>query len=265
MGVVNVTPDSFSDGGKFLKKEKAIEHALRLADEGADIVDIGGQSTRPGSDPVSETEEMDRVLPVIEAVAGKLSIPVSIDTTRASVAKQALHLGAQIVNDISGLHYDPELAQVTADFHAGIVLMHIRNNPKTMQDDTHYDDLFGEISAYLSQGIQTATTAGIPRDHIAVDPGIGFGKSIMDNYRLIDRLQTFKTLQCPIVVGPSRKSFIGKILDLPTDQRQWGTAAAVACAVLQGADVVRVHDVKEMTQVITICDTFLLSRNGDHS
>ena len=262
MGIVNVTPDSFSDGGHFLEPDKAAAHAIRLENEGADIIDFGGQSTRPGSDPVSQTEEMDRVLPVIERAVKDLSIPISIDTTRASVAKEALSLGAHIANDISGLKYDPRLANVTAQFGAGIILMHIRKTPKTMQDDTNYRNLFNEICRYLEDGIQIAVSAGIPHQNIAVDPGIGFGKSVMDNFRLIDRLQKLRDLDCPIVVGPSRKSFIGNVLNLPTDQRIWGTAAAVACSVIQGADIVRVHDVGEMKQVVKICDTFLISRNG---
>ncbi len=261
MGIVNVTPDSFSDGGQFLEPDKAAAHAIRLEDEGADIIDFGGQSTRPGSDSVSQTEEMDRVLPVIERVVKELSIPISIDTTRAAVAKEALLLGAHIVNDISGVKYDPRLANITAEFGAGIILMHIRKTSKSMQDDTNYRNLFNEICRYLEDGIQIAVNAGIPRQNIAVDPGVGFGKSVIDNYRLIDRLHFFRDLDCPIVVGPSRKSFIGNVIDLPADRRIWGTAAAVACSVIQGADIVRVHDVAEMKQVTAICDTFLLSRN----
>lgn len=264
MGIVNVTPDSFSDGGQFFEREKAVEQALRLASEGADIIDIGGQSTKPGSEPVPESEEMDRVLPVIEQVVKEIAVPVSVDTTRASVARKALRLGVQIVNDISGLHYEPQLAEVVSEFDAGIVLMHIREQPKTMQRHTEYQDLFGEIISYLQEGISIAANAGIPRNHIAVDPGIGFGKSVLDNYRLIDRLELFRKLLYPIMVGPSRKSFIGKVLNLPVDQRKWGTAATVACAVLRGADVVRVHDVKEMVQVVKICDTFVQSRNDDY-
>jgi dihydropteroate synthase len=264
MGIVNVTPDSFSDGGQFFEREKAIEQALQLASDGADIMDIGGQSTRPGSEPVPESEEMDRVIPVIEQVVKEIAVPVSVDTTRASVAREALRLGAQIVNDISGLHYEPQLAEVAREFDAGMVLMHIRQEPKTMQEDTEYQDLFGEIISYLQEGISIAANAGIPRNHIVVDPGIGFGKSVLDNYRLIDRVEVFRSLGCPIAIGPSRKSFIGKVLDLPVDQRTWGTAAAVACAVLRGVDVVRVHDVKEMVQVVKICDTFVQSRNDNY-
>jgi dihydropteroate synthase len=262
MGVVNVTPDSFSDGGQFLTPDKAVAHAMRLEQEGADIIDFGGQSTRPGSDPVSQTEEMDRVLPVIERAVRDLNIPISIDTTRASVAREALSLGAHIVNDISGLKYDPRVANVTAEFGAGIILMHIRKTPKTMQDDTKYQNLFHEICRYLEDGIQVALNAGIPSNNIAVDPGIGFGKSTDDSYRLIDNLSTFRDLDCPIVIGPSRKSFIGIVLNLPAERRIWGTAAAVACSVIHGADIVRVHDVAEMKQVAIICDTILKSRNG---
>jgi dihydropteroate synthase len=205
---------------------------------------------------------MDRVLPVIDRAVKDLTVPVAIDTTRASVAKEALSLGAHIVNDISGLKYDSRIADVTAQFGAGIILMHIRKTPKTMQDDTNYRNLFKEICCYLEDGIRIAVNAGIPIQNIAVDPGIGFGKSMIDNYRLIDNIYIFRDLDCPIVVGPSRKSFIGSVLDLPVERRIWGTAATVACSVIQGADIVRVHDVAEMKQVTTICDTFLMSRNG---
>jgi len=256
MGVVNVTPDSFSDGGKFFDTDKAVEQAFQLTTDGADIIDIGGQSTRPGSEAITESEELDRVLPVIEKIVSHLSIPISVDTTRPMVAKEALRKGVHIINDISGLHYEPELAEVVKEFEAGMVLMHIREQPKTMQNHTEYSDLFGEISSYLAEGITSATKAGISRNHLVVDPGIGFGKSLLDNYRLIDRLDVFRKLECPIMIGPSRKSFIGNVLNLPANQRIWGTAAAVACAVLRGADIVRVHDVKEMVQVVKICDMF---------
>jgi len=262
MGVVNVTPDSFSDGGQFVDANRAIAHALRLVREGADIIDVGGESTRPESDPVPDDVEIQRVLPVIEHLARETSTTISVDTTKAGVAQEALRAGAHIVNDISGFHYDPDLPKVVAEYGAGVVLMHIRAHPKDMQADTFYHDLFGEISMYLREGMDKAEAAGISHEAIVVDPGIGFGKSVMDNYRLIDGLERFRQLQCPILVGPSRKSFIGNVLNLPVDQRIWGTAAAVACAVLRGADIVRVHDVAEMVQVTTICDTFLRSRNG---
>ena len=229
---------------------------LRMADEGADVIDIGGESTRPGSDPVTEEKEINRILPVIQQVTKEISIPISIDTTKASVAQEALKAGARIVNDISGFRFDPNLPNVVAEYGAGIVLMHIRDNPKTMQQNTFYHDIFKEIKSYLETSIQIAESAGIARNAIAVDPGIGFGKSLTDNYRLIDNLEYFRGLKCPIVVGPSRKSFIGEVLDLPVDSRIWGTAAAVACAVLNGAEIVRVHDVKEMVQVVKICDKF---------
>jgi len=263
MGVVNVTPDSFSDGGQFIDTDRAIAHAVRLIEDGADIIDIGGESTRPGSDPVPDEIEIQRVLPVIEYVARETSAAISVDTTKASVARAALETGAHIVNDISGFHYDPELPKVVAEYGAGVVLMHIRGHPRNMQADTDYRDLFREISSYLQEGIDKAAATGISRQTIVVDPGIGFGKSLMDNYRLIDGLERFRELGCPILVGPSRKSFIGNVLGLPADQRIWGTAAAVACSVLRGADIVRIHDVTEMVQVITICDTLLQSRNGN--
>ena len=263
MGIVNVTPDSFSDGGRFIETDRAIEHAIRLASDGADIVDIGGESTRPGSDPVPDEVEMSRVLPVIEGVVREVTIPISIDTTKATVAREALRAGASIVNDISGFRFDPELPKVVAEFGAGIVLMHIRDNPKIMQADTFYHDIFEQISDYLENGIQIAKSAGIAHSSIVVDPGIGFGKSVTDNYRLIDKLSYFRRLGCPIMVGPSRKSFIGKVLDLPADKRIWGTAAAVACAILNGADIVRVHDVEEMIQVARICDKFRQTRDDE--
>jgi dihydropteroate synthase len=263
MGIVNVTPDSFSDGGEFIETGRAVEHAVRLASEGADIIDIGGESTRPGSDPVPDDVEMSRVLPVIEQVGKEITVPLSIDTTKATVAREALKAGASIVNDISGFRFDPELPKAVVEFGAGVVLMHIRDNPKIMQADTFYHDIFKEINSYLENGIQIALSAGIAHNSIAVDPGIGFGKSLTDNYRLIDNLKYFRGLDCPIVVGPSRKSFIGKVLDLPVDKRIWGTAAAVACAVLNGADIVRVHDVMEMVQVVTICDKFRQIRDDE--
>jgi dihydropteroate synthase len=263
MGIVNVTPDSFSDGGQFIETDRAVEHVIRLASDGADIVDIGGESTRPGSDPVPDNVEISRVLPVIEQAAKEISIPISVDTTKAAVAREALMTGANIVNDISGFRFDPELPKVVAEFGAGIVLMHIRYNPKIMQADTFYHDIFKEISDYLKKGIQIAKSAGIELSSVAVDPGIGFGKSVTDNYRLIDKLSYFRRLGCPVVVGPSRKSFIGKVLNLPADKRIWGTAAAVACAVLNGADIVRVHDVEEMIQVVRICDKFRQTRDDE--
>lgn len=256
MGVVNITPDSFSDGGKFLSRDAAVEHALKLRDDGSDLLDLGAESTRPGSTPVSEKEQLRRLLPVLESLAGKVEVPISIDTTSATVARECLEAGASIINDITGFHHDPDLADVCARFGAGVVLMHIKGTPQTMQDNPHYDDLPGEIRDYLRVGVEVAERAGISRDHVIVDPGIGFGMTFNDNYRLLGGLFHFRELAAGVMAGPSRKGFTGEFSKLPPDQRQFPTAAAVAIAVLHGADVIRVHDVREMKQVVDIIDRF---------
>lgn len=246
MGILNVTPDSFSDGGRFLSPDAAVERALVMEGEGADIIDIGGESSRPGAEPVSVEEELGRVLPVLERLRGRLRIPISIDTTKAEVAEAALRAGACIVNDISALRFDPAMAPLVAEFGAGLVLMHMLGTPKTMQQSPHYDDVVREVRGFLAERAQYAQSQGIPREAIAVDPGIGFGKTVEHNLELLRRLPELVELGFPVLVGPSRKSFIGALLGLPVEERLEGTLAACAVAVVRGADILRVHDVRQV-------------------
>ncbi|MCD6128415.1 dihydropteroate synthase [Candidatus Bipolaricaulota bacterium] len=246
MGILNVTPDSFSDGGRFLSPDAAVERALAMEKEGADIIDVGGESSRPGAEPVPVEEELRRVLPVLERLRGKLRIPISIDTTKAEVAEAALRAGASIVNDISALRFDPAMASLVAKFGAGLVLMHMLGTPKTMQQAPHYEDVVTEVRDFLAERAQYAQSQGIPREAIAVDPGIGFGKTVEHNLELLRRLPELVELGFPVLVGPSRKSFIGAILGLGVEERLEGTLAACAVAVVRGADILRVHDVKEV-------------------
>ncbi len=243
MGILNVTPDSFSDGGRFLDPDRAVAHALRLQDEGADIIDIGGESTRPGAEPVPLEEELRRVIPVLEKLRRKLRIPVSIDTYKAEVAEAAIELGARIVNDVTALRADPRMGEVVARAGVGLVLMHMRGTPRDMQENPTYTDVVAEISAFLRERISAALSRGIAPEQIAVDPGIGFGKKLEHNLEILRRLEEFLELGRPVLVGPSRKSFIGEILGLPVEERLEGTLAACAVAVVRGADIVRVHDV----------------------
>ena len=262
MGIVNVTPDSFSDGGRFLGREAAIDHGCRLLDEGADILDIGGESTRPFSDPVSEEEERQRVLPVIEALARRSSVPISIDTTKSEVARQALDAGAAIINDISALRVDPAMAEVAAHYQVPVVLMHMLGTPKTMQKDPHYDDVVAEVGAFLGQAVDRAREAGIQADRIIVDPGIGFGKTFDHNLQLLQRLEALHALGCPLLVGSSRKAFIRHLLkpddaaDIPADLPlvATGTQATVAVSALHGAHIVRVHEVADTRTTLKIVD-----------
>jgi dihydropteroate synthase len=254
MGVLNVTPDSFSDGGLFLDRDKAVERALMMEKEGADLIDIGGESSRPGADPVSLEEERKRVLPVLEKLAGKLSIPISVDTRRAVVARESLSLGARIINDITALRGDPDMGDVVRASNAVIVLMHMKGNPRTMQDNPHYKDVVDDVAAFLSERAAAAQEAGIDRKNIWVDPGIGFGKTVEHNLELIRSLKKIVCLGYPVVVGPSRKSFIGRITGGELKDRLEGTAAAVTAAVLHGANVVRVHDVAAMRRTVRMAD-----------
>lgn len=260
MGIVNVTPDSFSGDGLAGDTGKAADYALRLAEEGADILDIGGESTRPGSQPVSAEEEIRRVIPVIEGIRDRTQIAISVDTHKSSVARAVVEAGADIINDISGFSHDPELANVAADAGVGVVLMHIRGTPQTMQHNPQYEDVVKEIIESLAGGIRRAEEAGVGRDQIIIDPGIGFGKTVEHNLEILRRLSEFRPLGCPILVGTSRKSFIGSVLDLPVEERMEGTAATVAIAIVRGADIVRVHDVKSMSRVTRMCDAIV--RNG---
>ncbi|MBI4687830.1 MAG: dihydropteroate synthase [Nitrospirae bacterium] len=255
MGIVNITPDSFSDGGLFLGKDKAVEHALHMVEEGADIIDIGGESTRPGAEAVSAKEEIRRVVPVIEALRKKINVPLSIDTYKSEVAEAALRAGADIVNDISGLRFDRKMPAVIAKHKAPVVIMHIKGTPKNMQAKPAYKALIPEIMDYLREGIEIARDAGISDDKIIIDPGIGFGKTLEYNLEIIRRLNEFSGFQKPILLGPSRKSFIGKILgDLPSSERLEGTLATVTAAILNGANIVRVHDVRPTARAAKIAD-----------
>jgi dihydropteroate synthase len=266
MGIINVTPDSFSGDSLGSDVEAAVAQARRMQVEGADILDVGGQSTRPGSDPIPVEEEMRRVLPVIKRLAAPdgVPLPLSVDTSRADVAEAALAAGAHIVNDITGLHEDPGIAQVAARRGAGLVLMHIQGTPRTMQHHPHYDDLLGEVIAYLRRGVEIAVKAGVPREKIWVDPGIGFGKSLGHNLELLRRLGELRSLGCAILVGTSRKSFVGRIIaqasggELPPPaERVVGTGATLAVSIANGADVVRVHDVAHAVEVVRVADAIV--------
>jgi dihydropteroate synthase len=258
MGVLNVTPDSFSDGGKFLDVDRAVEHAREMARAGADIIDIGGESTRPGSAPVGAEEESRRVVPVVEQLSDLL---VSVDTMKAEVAEKALGAGARIVNDISALRFDPRMVEVVRQAGAGVVLMHMQGTPQTMQQDPQYEDVVTEVRMFLAERIGFAVAHGLKKSQIAVDPGIGFGKTVEHNLQLLARLEELSSLGCPVVVGTSRKSFLAKVLapheaepGRETDQRLWGTAATVAWAVEHGARVMRVHDVAAMANVVRMVE-----------
>jgi dihydropteroate synthase len=248
MGILNVTPDSFSDGGAFAEPGAAAERAWRLADEGADIVDIGGESTRPGSDPVPEAVEAARVLPVLEALGERFPIPISIDTYKAAVARRALEAGARIINDVTGLRADPRLAEVAAERGVPLVLSHIRGMPKTMQADPRYDDLMSEVVGDLARSVSLAVHSGVQREAIILDPGIGFGKSFDDNLEMLRRLPEISGLGHAVLVGVSRKSFLGRILDQPPSQRLPGSLAAAVKARDAGAAILRVHEVGETAQ-----------------
>jgi dihydropteroate synthase len=260
MGVLNVTPDSFSDGGRFLDHEAAVEHGLRMAEEGADILDIGGESTRPGSDPVTLDQEIARVVPVVKRLIAEVDLPISIDTRKPDVAAAAMEAGASIVNDVSGAR-DPGMLGVIAAGEAGLVLMHMLGEPKTMQAEPRYGDVVADVRGYLGERIAAAEAAGIGRNRVAIDPGLGFGKGYEHNLTLMCRIDSFLDLGVPVVVGPSRKSFIGTALgDVPVDRRVEGTAGAVAWLAGRGVHVVRVHDVGSMVKVVRVVDAIRTSR-----
>ncbi len=262
MGIVNVTPDSFSDGGFFLPKNRAVEHAEFLVNSGADIVDIGGESTRPFADSVSATEEMCRVIPVIEELSGLISVPISVDTTKANVAQEALRAGASIVNDISALSSDSRMAKIVTKYHAGLVLMHIRGTPKNMQLNLVYDNLLAEIKSFLSCSIDKAVATGVDKSSIIIDPGLGFGKTVDHNLEIMRGLNEFLDFKVPILIGSSRKTFIRKTIESrmgicvnPTSTlAETGTQATVAAAVMNGASIVRVHDVASTRATVDIID-----------
>jgi dihydropteroate synthase len=262
MGVLNITPDSFSDGGRFFGHDEALRRLEEMQAEGADIIDVGGESTRPGSGPVSEEEELRRVLPAIEAAVARLGLPVSVDTTKSGVARAALDAGAEIINDISGLRFDAELAELAAASGAGLVLMHIRGKPRTMQREVHYDDLMGEIVGELSESTERALSAGCRREQLVVDPGIGFGKKAEHNLAIINELGRVGELGYPVLIGPSRKSFIGKTLGLEVGKRLEATIAACVVALLRGARIFRVHDVIEARRALDMAEAIVRGSSG---
>jgi dihydropteroate synthase len=257
VGVINVTPDSFSDGGVHFDAARAVDRALELESEGADIVEIGGESTRPGSGRVSGDEELSRVLPVLRKLTGRLRVPIAIDTYKSEVAAEAIAHGASIVNDISALRFDPALAAVVARESAALVLMHMRGEPATMQRTAPSLDIFGEIKSDLEKAIILAESHGVSRDLMIVDPGIGFGKTLEQNLAILNHLERFEAFNLPLMIGTSRKSFIGRINESPGSGRAFGTAASVAIAIMRGTHLVRVHDVKEMVEVARIADAII--------
>ena len=254
MGILNVTPDSFSDGGCYLDVEQAVAHAELMAGEGATLIDIGGESSRPGASPVSIDEELARILPVIRAVADTVDVLLSVDTYKAEVARSALGAGAHLINDITALHGDTGMAAVVAEMEAGLILMHIKGTPRTMQQSPQYDDVVGEICMSLQKSIQIAESQGIAAERIIIDPGIGFGKTMEHNLEILKRLEEFRGLQKPLLIGTSRKSFIGNILELPVTERVEGTTATVCWAIAHGVDIVRVHDVKANVRAAQMTD-----------
>ena len=265
MGVLNVTPDSFSDGGNSFDAKRAVEHALTMQRDGADIIDIGAESTRPGSVEIAAAEELRRLLSVLQALRGKLRIPISVDTQKSRVAEIALGAGAEIINDISGLRHDPELAGVVAKHGAALVLMHMRGTPRTMQKGPFARNVIKDVLAGLQQSIVTASKFDVRRSQIVIDPGIGFGKTYAQNYELLAKLSELSKLGCPLLIGTSRKGFLGATLTrkgkpAPVEERLFATAATVAASIVNGAHVVRVHDVKEMKQVAIVADMIVSAR-----
>jgi dihydropteroate synthase len=254
MGVLNVTPDSFSDGGRYFGPDRAVEHGLQMARDGADIVDVGGESTRPYAKRLTCSEEMDRVIPVIEALKRELSIPISIDTYKSEVAQGCLNAGASIINDISALRFDPHMASVAAQGDVPLILMHMKGTPENMQENPLYHDLISEISEFLKDAIDRCVAAGVREDLILVDPGIGFGKTFDHNLAVIKELSRFKSLGRPILLGTSNKAFIGHILGKGVSERETGSMATVAAGVMNGAHIVRVHNVKKTVETVRVID-----------
>lgn len=252
MGVVNVTTDSFYDGGRYVDSKQAVAHALDLVEQGADILDIGAESTRPGAFPVNEQEEVARLVPVVTELARRVTVPISVDTTKSGVAQRALDAGASIINDVSALRWDREMASVIALSGAAVVLMHMQGTPQTMQHAPQYEDVVAEVTCFLDERMHAAVEAGIPKTNIVLDPGIGFGKLLGHNLELLDRLSDLARLDRPVLIGLSRKSFIGRLVGRPAEHREWGTAAAVALAVDRGARILRVHDVAMMADVVKV-------------
>ena len=254
MGVLNVTPDSFYDGGKFYAPEEAIKHALKMVEEGADIIDVGGESTRPFSERISPEEELKRAIPVIEGIRAKSNVVISIDTYKTKVAKEAVETGADMVNDISGLRFDKDMARVIGKLGVYVVVMHMKGTPKDMQEDPYYDDVITEIKNFFIERMAYAKRCGIKEDNIILDPGIGFGKRVEDNLKIIKMLQSFKDFGRPLLIGTSMKTFIGKVTDSPLEERTDGTLASIAISVWNGADIIRVHDAKKARRVVKLVD-----------
>ena len=252
MGILNVTPDSFYDGGKFVSTKAAVEHGIALYEAGADIIDVGGESTRPGSEAVSPEEEKKRVIPVIKQLKDKIKVPISIDTMKAEVALEALENGADIVNDVSAMSFDQKMPEIIRQHRAGVILMHMKGTPKSMQVNPEYDDVIAEILSYLEQRVGYAVQMGIDRECIAIDPGIGFGKTVQHNLLILKHIKAFKTLGYPVVLGASRKSFIGKLTNTDVTERLWGSLASAVWATSQGVDIIRVHDIKETKYALSI-------------
>jgi len=260
VGVLNVTPDSFSDGGQHFDAARAIEHALRMESDGADIVEVGGESTRPGAPRLSANEELARISPVLKELGKRLRVPVAIDTYKSEVARVALDLGASLINDVSALRFDVQIAEEVARSNALLVLMHMRGEPQTMQKLEPSLDIFGEIEADFNTSIREAENRGVQREQIILDPGIGFGKSLEQNLSILNHLHRFEKFAMPLMIGTSRKSFIGRLTGRPESDRVFGTAASVAVAISRGAHMVRVHDVKEMSEVARITDAILTAK-----
>jgi len=257
MGIINVTPDSFSDGGLYFNKEKAVDRGLELAEEGADIIDIGGESTRPGSDFISTEEELMRTVPVISALRKKTDVLISVDTTKSEVAEAALDKGADIINDISSFRFDPKMLSLAAQKDIPVILMHMKGTPKNMQLNPFYEDLLAEIRGFLEERIATAQAYGIKKEKIIIDPGIGFGKSHKDNLTLIKSLKFLEPIDRPILIGISRKSFIGKILSLPPQERTEGTIASAVLSIINGAHILRVHDVEAVKRAVLVTEAII--------
>jgi dihydropteroate synthase len=252
MGIVNVTPDSFFDGGRYCDPQRAVEHAVRLVGEGADFLDIGAESTRPGALPVEEREERRRLIPAVAAVAKAVSVPLSVDTSKAEVARAAIDAGAVMVNDVTALRGDRAMFEVVAETGAGLALMHMQGTPQTMQQAPHYDDVVGEVARFLGERARFAIEHGVAKNRIVLDPGIGFGKTLRHNLDLLANLHLLTELGYPVLVGPSRKGFIGQLTQQSVEGREWGTAAVVALAIGQGATILRVHDVGQMKDVANV-------------
>ncbi len=257
MGILNVTPDSFSDGGKFNTLDRALKRAMEMIKEGVDIIDVGGESTRPGSSRISLDEELKRVIPVVKEIRKKSDIPISVDTYKSKVAKEAVEFGADIVNDVSSLRFDEKMVEVVKKYSTPIILMHMKGEPKTMQKNPHYSNLFGEILDFFKERIEFLEEKGILREKIIVDPGIGFGKTFEDNYRIISNLKKFSSLNRPILIGSSRKSFLSLLDNRTPDKRIEGTAVSVVFSIIEGAHIVRVHDVSFMKRIAEFTELFL--------